>query len=189
MAVIEVVRARGHRNIRALHPTTLEVTKEPSVTPRGDCIIGVSADKAPCDMSGAFRSAVARDGSLLLVFLETRCCRDLLVAHGSSRLMLRSCERLIIRRSNFIEPATLAIYSSKAARDIDRRMIEDLAGGSPLRLTMLVLEPHEVDTVYVFIRRVLEDATPGDYAPLVLRETLGGEGVGLFKPRGDKVEV
>ncbi|HID73268.1 TPA: DUF371 domain-containing protein [Candidatus Micrarchaeota archaeon] len=49
----DVVTARGHPNIRAEHETTFEVTTEPSLTPRGDCIVGVQADKAASDLSRA----------------------------------------------------------------------------------------------------------------------------------------
>ena len=41
---MEIVIARGHPNIRATHKTTLEVTKEKELSPRGDCIIGICAD-------------------------------------------------------------------------------------------------------------------------------------------------
>ena len=36
--------AFGHKNITANHKTTLEFTKENSVTKKGDCIIGVNSD-------------------------------------------------------------------------------------------------------------------------------------------------
>ena len=36
--------ARGHENIRGVHKTTFEFTKEKELTLKGDCIIGVNAD-------------------------------------------------------------------------------------------------------------------------------------------------
>ncbi|RLF17024.1 MAG: DUF371 domain-containing protein, partial [Thermoprotei archaeon] len=39
MEIVEEIIAWGHPNIRALHRSTMEITKEPYVTPRGDCII------------------------------------------------------------------------------------------------------------------------------------------------------
>ena len=33
----------GHKNIRALHKKTIEITKDSDLTPSGDCIIGVNA--------------------------------------------------------------------------------------------------------------------------------------------------
>ena len=33
----------GHENIRSLHQKTIEITKEETLTPSGDCIIGVKA--------------------------------------------------------------------------------------------------------------------------------------------------
>ena len=39
-----VFEAWGHVNVRATHRSTFEVTREPSLTPRGDCIVGVSSE-------------------------------------------------------------------------------------------------------------------------------------------------
>ena len=38
---------KGHPNIRAEHNRTIEFTKDPDLTERGDCIIGVSCDFDP----------------------------------------------------------------------------------------------------------------------------------------------
>ena len=51
MKVTEVIYARGHENIKATHKTTMEITKDPYLTPRGDCIIAVKANKAALDLS------------------------------------------------------------------------------------------------------------------------------------------
>ncbi|MHA1410910.1 MAG: DUF371 domain-containing protein, partial [Candidatus Odinarchaeia archaeon] len=47
----EEFKARGHENITATHPTTLEITKDMKLTPRGDCIIAVGSEKALFDFS------------------------------------------------------------------------------------------------------------------------------------------
>lgn len=47
--MIEEVTAHGHRNIFATNKKTFEMTKEPHLTERGDCIVAVAADKSgPC---------------------------------------------------------------------------------------------------------------------------------------------
>lgn len=45
-----VIKARGHPNIKATHRTTIEVTKDNYLTGRGDCILGIDADKSLKDM-------------------------------------------------------------------------------------------------------------------------------------------
>ncbi len=45
----------GHPNVRSLHPKTIEITKDEHLTPRGDCIIGVRANKACADLDEALK--------------------------------------------------------------------------------------------------------------------------------------
>jgi len=37
------IKFSGHKNIRSLHPKTIEITKDSHLTSRGDCIVGVNA--------------------------------------------------------------------------------------------------------------------------------------------------
>ncbi len=184
--MVEVVTAHGHPNIRAEHPTTFEITREEEVTLRGDCIIGVGADKALCDLDKGFREILRRDGSLLLIFLEAGGARDLVVAHGSGRLVLGDCRRIIVRRSGYVEPATLAIYSSKAARHIDRGLVEALRRGSMLRALLVVLEPDEIESINIAARRVLENPPPPGHHPS-LSKLLSDAEQGLPGLPGDQV--
>ncbi|MFX1265712.1 MAG: DUF371 domain-containing protein, partial [Promethearchaeota archaeon] len=38
-------RAYGHANVTGSHQTTVEITSESTLTPRGTCIVGIRADK------------------------------------------------------------------------------------------------------------------------------------------------
>src|SRR5579875_2197601 len=42
---------RGHENVRALHPTTIEITRDNAISMRADCVIGVGADKGCGDLN------------------------------------------------------------------------------------------------------------------------------------------
>ena len=53
----EVVRARGHENVSAEHASTFEVTSDDWLTPAGDCILAVEADRVPADFSAEFVEA------------------------------------------------------------------------------------------------------------------------------------
>ncbi len=46
----------GHPNIRAMHEKTIELTKAKDITLRGDCIIGVNANKACIDLSNTIKN-------------------------------------------------------------------------------------------------------------------------------------
>jgi len=129
---VEVIEARGHPNIRATHKTTLEITREPEVSLRGDCIVGVKADKAAADLNPFFREILLRQDSLLVAVIEVEDVRDVVLALGSPNLILTDPKRLIIRKSSFIEPATLGIKSNKAAGDLDKLLVEKLKSETSL---------------------------------------------------------
>lgn len=126
LIISEVVRAYGHENIKAIHKTTIEITKENNLTPRGDCIIGVSADKAVSDLDSVFKQYLKREDTVVIIVLEVGCLKDIVLAQGSSSLVLRDSNRLIIRKSTFVNDATMCIRANKAACDIDRKLIERL---------------------------------------------------------------
>ncbi len=137
----DVVRARGHRNVRALHRTTFEVTRDDHLTPRGDCIIGVSADKAAAGLSREVREALSIGGSRVVLILETPGHRDLVRARGDPRITSSDERRIIVRRSSFVEPATIAVEADKAAGQLDRGLVEELREGAPLVLVVRVRPP------------------------------------------------
>ncbi len=126
MVVVDELYAKGHPNIKATHKTTLEITRETYVTPRGDCIIAVNATKAVKDLDPRLKNVIRRNDAIIVVVLETNGLKDIILAMGSQELLLSSENKIIIRKSTYIEPATLGIRSNKAARDIDRRLVEKL---------------------------------------------------------------
>ena len=62
MEAVEVIRCRGHENVRGMHKSTFEITKEAELSPQGDCIVGVAADKGAADLSPKFRELMAKEG-------------------------------------------------------------------------------------------------------------------------------
>lgn len=126
LEVKEVIRAHGHLNISAVHPTTLEVTKETCLTRRGDCVIAVGADKAISDLSIGFLKSLQRDDARLTIMVEASGLKETLKAFGSSRLILSHCTDIVVRKSSYVCNRTLAINAEKAAADISRRLAEKL---------------------------------------------------------------
>lgn len=156
MVVFEEITAYGHVNIRAMHRTTFEITKEAQVTPRGDCIIGVRADKSARELSKDFKEALKNDDSILIIVLEVNGLKDIVLAQGSSKLILEDDKKIIVRRSSYIEPATLGITANKAARDIDRRVIELLKNPETIiKIKLLVFRLSEINSMYKNIRSII----------------------------------
>jgi len=151
MLAFDKIEAWGHPNIRATHKTTLEITREPELTVRGDCIVGVKANKAAVDLNPMLKELLRRDNSILVVVFDVNGLKDVVVAQGSSRLLLSDPKRVIIRKSSYIEPATIGIRSNKASADLNRLLIEKLKSEHTLlvvklyALTIEYLEKHALN--------------------------------------------
>jgi hypothetical protein len=116
----------GHPMVRSRHRNTIEVTRDPELTLRGDCIIGVRADKGLADLSGEVRDSIMVDGSQLTITFEVPSMGFVVRAFGSSRLSLEDAHEIVLRKSEFVSPRTLAIRADAAAKDIPRGIVESL---------------------------------------------------------------
>jgi hypothetical protein len=121
-----VILAYGHRNIKATHKSTLEITKENLLSERGDCIIALSADKSIADLSEDFRQNLRNDNARVEILIEAKEAKDVVNAFGSSRLILTHPTDLVVRKGNYICSRTLAVQADKAARDLSRELVEEL---------------------------------------------------------------
>ncbi len=119
----EIIHCRGHGNVKATHKSTLEFTKENYLTSKGDCILCVGADRGINDFSEEFKSAL-RAGKKLLIRIKVGDLIDEVRAEGSPELILDHEYSMVIRKSTYIDARTLAIRANKAAKDIDRRLVE-----------------------------------------------------------------
>jgi len=122
----EIMLAKGHRNILAIHPTTLEFTREDDVSKRGDCIIMVSADKAMPDMSAEFKEKLRREKARLTILIEAGGMVETVNAYGSAHLTLAHPLEMVVRKSSYICSRTLAVKADKAAADLSRDLIQKL---------------------------------------------------------------
>ena len=116
----------GHPMVRSKHRNTIEVTRDPNLTISGDCIIGVRADKGLSDLSKDVRDSIRVDGSELFITIEVPPERFVIRAAGSSLLSLEDSHEMVLRKTEFISPRTLAIRADAAAKDIPRRIVENL---------------------------------------------------------------
>ena len=122
----EVIQAWGHPNSSGSHCTTIEVTKAPTVSPAGDCVIAVAASKGAQGLSAAFKRMAQDSRTQITVLLEAGEWRDQVVGWGHPALTLTHPEDLVARTSSFTCPRTLMIHADKAARDLSRDLIRHL---------------------------------------------------------------
>ena len=136
--LLEEIVFEGHPSIKASHPSTIELTREAGITPKGDCIVGVSADKAARDIDSGIKDALAATDAF--VTLTIRVAEESFVfrARGSPGLSLSDPRELVIRRSDFVSPRTLAVRSDAAARDIPRTLVGRLKKGERGLMTIEV---------------------------------------------------
>ncbi len=131
--------ARGHVNVRAKHRTTLEVTREDWLTPRGDCILGVSSEVGAAGLPGWIREAARDPGSVIVMVLCSGGVCDSVAGRGDPRITLDDPDRIVVRRSTYVDGKTLMVEASKAAAHVRRDLVEHLRRGEPLLVALTVL--------------------------------------------------
>lgn len=127
----------GHRNVRALHRSTIEVTKDEHLTLRGDCIVGVKADKACRDINALIGDRVREDGREMRFTILVRDMEWRFTAKGCRMLTLEDDRSIVIRKSRYICPRTLAIMSNASAIDMPREMVRMLMDESTRGVLMI----------------------------------------------------
>jgi len=124
--ITETIIAYGHELIRATHETTFEITKDKSLTSRGDCIIAVRANKSVADLSREFKDLARKRGAEITIIVESDGEKEIVKAHGNPRLTFTHPNDIVIRKSRYVCNRTLAIKANKAAKDLSRKLIKKL---------------------------------------------------------------
>ena len=122
----EIVFGYGHENIQATHKTTLEFTKDPYLSKKGDCIAAVAADKALADLTAEFKEKLRKPNAKLTITIEANGITERVNARGSPKLILTHLTDMVIRKSEYVCSRTLAVHADKAAQDLSRDLVEKL---------------------------------------------------------------
>lgn len=116
----------GHRNVRAFHPRTIEITTEPGLTVQGDCIVGVSAGCGCGGLPGEIKEGIRRSDSTVKITILVNGSSFVVSGNGHEGLTLENPHDIVIRKSSFLCPRTLAVNCDKACDEIPREMIKQL---------------------------------------------------------------
>jgi len=130
----------GHINIQSLHPRTIEITKDAKLSSRGDCIVGVRANKSCSDLNHTLRQALKNDGSLVKIEIIVGNSSFKISGRGDKELLLFSRDDIVIRKSNFVCPRTMSIGCDKASCDIPRETILSLKDPATKGIFMITVE-------------------------------------------------
>ncbi|MBS7288065.1 MAG: DUF371 domain-containing protein [Candidatus Freyarchaeota archaeon] len=134
---MEKITAKGHVNVSAKHKTTLEVTADHELTPRGDCIIAVSSNKGAASLSTTFKDAARSDDAMIRMIIACGGLKEEVVGFGSKNLTFTHPRDLVVRKSNYCCGRTVMIMADKAAADLDRRIVEQLKKPQPVEIILI----------------------------------------------------
>jgi uncharacterized protein len=135
----EIIWAFGHKNIQAVHPTTLMLTKEKHLKQTGDCIIAVAADKAVADLSAEFKDKLRKLTAKLTILIEADDLKEQIKAYSSPMLTLSHSTDIVVRRSDYICNRTLAIRADKASNNLPRALIEKMKDPEQeIKITLII---------------------------------------------------
>jgi hypothetical protein len=139
----EVVRARGHENVSAEHESTFEVTSDDWLTPAGDCILAVEADRTPADFDEAFVDACRDADATLTATVEVEgpdgeTHRQTVEGRGHPDLTFEGDRSHVGRTSDYVDDRTILVGADAAAADFDRNLVSALAEGGDVTFTLRV---------------------------------------------------
>jgi hypothetical protein len=113
----------GHPNVLSTHTKTIEITRAPTLSLRGDCIIGVNANKGCSDLIPALRNLLRQPNLLVKIGIEVSDLSFTIDGRSDPRLSLLNDHDIVIRKSNFACPRTAAISCNKSSSDIPRDLV------------------------------------------------------------------
>lgn len=129
----------GHESVRALHGRTIEVTRERALTPAGDCVVGVGASCACAGLPGALKERLRDARAEVRVEIAVAGLSFGLRGRGDPALALSDARDIVLRRSTYACPRTLAVECDAASDSVPREMVRALrVPGARARLSIEV---------------------------------------------------
>jgi hypothetical protein len=137
-AMREVVTATGHEHVSAAHESTFEVTTDDWLTPAGDCIVGIEADRAPADFTEEFCEACRDADAEITATVSVGEYEQSITGRGDPDLSFESDRSLVCRTSDYVDERTVLVGAAGAATDLDRDLVAALSDGADLTLELTV---------------------------------------------------
>lgn len=123
MRLSESFEARGHPNIRSTHSTTVMVTRDDWLTPRGDCAVAVRAEKGLSELSPELKEMMKIQNSKIELVIAAGNRVFKVTGRGSPGLILSHPTDIVARKSRYICERTLMIQADKAACDMSEALV------------------------------------------------------------------
>ena len=113
----------GHPCVRATHQTTLELTRSSSLTPAGDCIVGVSASRGCAGLPDQLKARLREPGARVRFSLSAGQHKWSFEGRGGPKLILSDPDDIVARTSDYVCPRTLAVGCTRAADSVPRSLV------------------------------------------------------------------
>jgi uncharacterized protein len=130
----------GHPNIQSLHAKTIEITKDEHLTPKGDCIIGVKANKACADLDESLKHRLKSNSAVVRIEIMIGDDSFNIKGRGDERLSLLNVQDIVIRRTNFVCPRTMSVLCDGASSDVPRKLVKMLQNQEAKGIFRITLE-------------------------------------------------
>ena len=137
----------GHANILSKHEKTIEITKSPGLTVRGDCIVGVGAEYACADLPPKLKEALRDPESVVRVSIRAGGKEHVVNGRGHPGLTLTHAKDIVIRKSRFTCSRTLAVQCDGASHNIPRSMVRALQDPSATGTLVISVERPDADGI------------------------------------------
>jgi hypothetical protein len=141
MEAQEIIHCRGHPHVLGTHPTTFEVTRDVHLSRKGNCIIGISADKSCDRLSEEFKQVLTHDDAILITRLSCGGETAEVRSHGSSQFTLDHPTDMVWRRSSFVCGRTIGIMSDQVAATLPEDLLINLVAGKEMIITLTAKRP------------------------------------------------
>lgn len=136
----EEITFQGHKNILSLHSRTIEITKDSVLTKNGDCIVGVSANKACDDLDPALKQKLRASDTVVKIGIIVEPYEFNILGLGNNHLQVTHRHDIVLRKSNYVDSRTLIVSCDKSAIDIPRYLIKALSDPETKGLLRVRLE-------------------------------------------------
>lgn len=126
MKVLDKIFFQGHPNVSCTHGTTIEITKDKYLTPRGNCIMGIRSSKGCIDLNEELKAAIKSEKKIR-VLIQSKHFSDEFIGFGCKDLKLLDPDDMVFRKSDYICDRTVLINCTKSSNDLDRDLIKEIA--------------------------------------------------------------
>ena len=122
----------GHENITAKHKTTLEFTKDTGIGLEGDCIVGVRAD-FQLNKIKQFIKNMSNNKITIIIKPTLNNNKNKINKKITEKINaeinpgFNSDKEMVIRKTDFVSERTFAIMADKAACELDKDLIRNIA--------------------------------------------------------------